>query len=513
MVQINSSDELVAQIDALGVAGTVKAHRKPPLPTRILRDLYELYHDQDTYLEFLACYPLIPSDLADLIASQLDPSKTAIAIGLAGNPRCPQQALNRLVKHPQVAVRHALANNPNLTPKEFQVMVQDDNPFVRAGIAQNSSLPVHLQFLLAEDASSAVRVALAGRKTLDLDIAVHLAECADTAVRAAIILNCKLDDELLQLWADGDNLSQQLLLLRRQTALPRSTQTALHFSPHAFVCRSALHGQPLSGPAMLFLAESDDTRDRIFLAEQSDLPASIQRILAQDASPKVRRRLAANGTLHESIALHIAASSDLESCRALAKNPSISDEVIAHLCGHPEDAIALLIAYRDDLNDTHRDLLINQRDSLTVAEHCAYLGVDYTAISEPIAEQLASSDAPSLRSFSADSPHLSNRVRERLVTDPSQQVRLALASNPALDDTQLKRLCADSSREVVFAAEDNYAQRLRRHTPAGASAARNRSAAGTPTAQAQSRAVQQNRQLFRRIKPLPRFQLNRIHDG
>ena len=42
MVQIiNTSDDLVAQIDALGVAETVKAHRKPPLPTRILRDLYE----------------------------------------------------------------------------------------------------------------------------------------------------------------------------------------------------------------------------------------------------------------------------------------------------------------------------------------------------------------------------------------------------------------------------------------------------------------------------------------
>ena len=461
MVQINTSDDLVAQIDALGVADTVKAHRKPPLPTRILRDLHELYHDQDTYLEFLANYPLIPSDLADLIASQLDPSKTAIATGLAGNPRCPQQALNRLVDHSEVAVRHALASNPNLTPKEFQIMVVDDNPFVRATIAQNSSLPVHLQFLLADDASSAVRIALAGRKTLDLDIAVHLAESDDTAVRAAVILHCKLDDELLQLWADGDNLRQQLLLLRHQSALPRSTQSALHFSQHSFVCRSALADQTLSGPEMLFFAESDDTRDRIFLAEQSDLPSSIQRILAQDASPKVRRRLAANGSLHESIALHIAASSDLGSCRTLAKNPSISDEVIAHLCGHPEDEIALLIAYRDDLNDTHRDLLINQRDSLTVAEHCAYLDVDYAAVNEAIAEQLAQSDAPTLRAFSAYSPHVSGRVRTRLVTDPSQQVRLAVASNPTLDDTQLKQLCADPNREVVFAAEDTYTQRLR----------------------------------------------------
>jgi hypothetical protein len=466
MVQINTCDDLVEQIDDLGVAETVKVHRKPPLPTRILRDLYELYHDQDVYLEFLAHYPLIPSDLADQIATKLDPKKSGIAHGLASNPRCPQQALNRLVKHKDVTVRYALASNTNLTPKEFQILVEDQNAYVRAEAAQNPSLPVHLQFILADDTSSAVRISLANRKTLDLDIAVHLAQSDDTAVRAAVILHCTLDDELLQLWADRDDLRQQLLLLRRKSTLPASIQSAIHFSPHSFACRTALTGKELSGPEMLFLAESDDTRDRIFIAEQSDLPASIQRILAQDASPKVRRRLAANGSLYESIALHIAASSDIGSCRALAKNPSISDDVIAYLCGHPEDEIALLITYRDDLTDTHRDRLINQRESLTVAEHFAYLEIEYTNTSETVAEQLAQSDAPTLRAFSAYSTNLSSRVRSRLTSDLSDSVRLAVASNPMLDDSQIKRLCEDPNREVIFAAEATYAQRLRESNPA-----------------------------------------------
>ena len=465
MVQINTCDNLVAQIDELGVAETVKIHRKPPLPTRILRDLYELYHDQDVYLEFLAHYPLIPSDLADQIATKLDPRKSGIAHGLASNPRCPQQALNRLVEHKDVTVRHALASNTNLTPKEFQILVEDKNAYVRAVAAQNPSLPVHLQFILADDVSSAVRISLANRKTLDLDIAVHLAQSDDTAVCAAVILHCTLDDELLQLWADRDDLRQQLLLLRRKSALPANTQNAIHFSPHSLACRTALAKQELSGPEMLFLAESDDTRDRIFIAEQSDLPASIQRILAQDASPKVRRRLAANDSLHESIALHIAASSDIGSCRALAKNPSISDDVIAYLCRHPEDQVALLITYRDDLTDTHRDLLINQRDSLTVAEHFAYLEIEYINTSETVAEQLAQSDAPTLRAFSAYSENLSSRMRSRLTSDISDNVRLAVASNPTLNDRQIKQLCEDPNREVIFAAEATYAQRLRQRTP------------------------------------------------
>ena len=87
MGQIDTCDDLIEQIEALGIEGTVKAYRKPPLHTRILRDLYELYIDVPKYVEFLAHYPLIPSDLAERIAQETDPEHTGIAHGLAGNPR------------------------------------------------------------------------------------------------------------------------------------------------------------------------------------------------------------------------------------------------------------------------------------------------------------------------------------------------------------------------------------------------------------------------------------------
>ncbi len=467
MVQaVETCEDLVAQIDAIGVAATVKAHRKPPLLTRILRDLYELYHDQDRYLSFLAHYPLIPSDLADQIASTLDPEKVDIAIGLAGNPRCPQQSLNRLIKHPEAAVRHALAANPNLTPKEFQSLVQDSNEFVRAALAQNAALPNPLQFVLANDSSSAVRIALSERKNLDTDVAVHLAHCDDALVSAATILNYSLDEELLQLWADNNQQRQQLLLLRRTKALPAEVHSALRLSPHGFVCRSALKGSILSGPEMLYLVQSEDTRDRIFLAEQSDLPASIQRLLAQDASPRVRRRLAANNTIHESIALHIVASNDLSAARALAKNPATSDATLLELCLHPEDDIALLVAYRDDLQTEHYDRLINQRQSHTVAEHIAYQEIEYNNFTEERAHQLAVHTAPTVRAFAARSAQLDEVTRSRLTQDPSPQVRLQLAKNPALNEQQLRILLEDKDRTVVFAAEENFAERIRREKAA-----------------------------------------------
>jgi hypothetical protein len=462
MVQtIDNCEDLVAQIDAIGVEETVKAHRKPPLLTRILRDLYELYHDQDRYLSFLAHYPLVPSDLADQIASTLDPAKTEIAIGLAGNPRCPQQALHRLVSHPNAQVRHALAANPNLTPKEFQALVQDDNEFVRATLAQNSALPNPMQFVLANDAKSSVRIALSERKNLDSDVAVHLAEAEDPLVCAATVLNYSLDEEILQLWADNNQQRQQLLLLKRSKAVPNTVAQALRFSPHPLVARSAMAQTELSGPEMLYLAQSEDVRDCIFLAEQSHLPASIQRLLAQHTSSRVRRRLAANNSIHESIALHIVASNDLGACRTLAKNPATSDATLRELCLHPDEDIALLVAYRDDLLPEHYDLLLNQRESLRVAEHLAYQEVEFNNFNATVAEQLSQHEAPSLRAFVAPCAQLSDAARNRLLEDPSPRVRKQLATNTALNERQIRRLMEDSNKEVAFAAEAQFAQRIR----------------------------------------------------
>ena len=45
---------------------------------------------------------------------------------------------------------------------------------------------------------------------------------------------------------------------------------------------------------------------------------------------------------------------------------------------------------------------------------------------------------------------------------PSPQVRRQLASNPSLSEHLLRSLFNDSDRKVVFAAEENFAQRIRK---------------------------------------------------
>ena len=461
MGEISTYQDLVEAIDRDGVEATVRANRKPPLHTRILRELYDLYLDQPHYLAFLAHYPLIPSDLAERIAQEADSEWTDIAIGLAQNPRSSQPTLNRYCGHPSTAVRLALAANPNLTPKECQALASDEHPFVRAKLATNPALPNPLQFTLADDTDPCVRSAVAIRKNLDLDVAIHLSNDADLSVRAAAIHNWAQDPELLHLWAESDERQNQVLLMQRTQALEPALWETLRLSPHNSVRQHALERSNLEGPQMLWLAESDDTEDRIFLAEQVDLPSSIQRILAQDSSIKVRRRLASNTCIDASIALHIAASDDLSACKALAKNPAIQDDCIAQLCTHTDDTVALFVAYRDDLSEQHRDLLLNHRLSPTVAEHLAYQGIGYKQLGNDAAENLARAEAPSLRAFAAQSSALEPGTLKLLSQDPCTPVRLSVASNPAASEQLIRSLQNDSDREIVFAAEETMARRLR----------------------------------------------------
>ena len=358
-------------------------------------------------------------------------------------------------------MRIALAANPNLTPKECHRLAQDSNAFVRATLAGNPSLHTPLQFILSADPSASVRIALAARKSLDSDIAVQLSRDTDCAVQAAILHCWSQDPELLHLWAESDQPRIQQLLLQRKSKLEPALVETLSLAPDDATREAAFSQIELDGPRWLMLAESEDTRDRLYLAEQTDLPSSIQRILAHDSSTKVRRRLASNSCIHASIALHIAASDDLSSCRALAKNPAIQDECIALLCTHPDDSIALLIAYREDLNDSHRDLLLNHRSSTTVAEHMAYRGTGYKCLQSETAEALAQAESPTIRAYAAQSSRLEAGTLNCLSRDMATAVRQCTAENLCTPRTSLQALQADPCREVVFAADDTLARQLR----------------------------------------------------
>ena len=86
-------------------------------------------------------------------------------------------------------------------------------------IAANPSLPNYLQFILAEDSEPSVKIALAARANLDLDVAAHLAADDNALVKAAVLQNKELEPEIFQMWADLDDETCQMLLLRRSQDL------------------------------------------------------------------------------------------------------------------------------------------------------------------------------------------------------------------------------------------------------------------------------------------------------
>lgn len=459
-MDILSIDALLDALEAHGAEKVIKATRKKPISSFALRTLYSEYSDKEKHLLFLAQYPLLPSELALTISEELKESQVAIATALAANPRTPQQALTTLAKHPHASVRIAVARNPNASPKECQILSRDESAFARAAIAENPALPTFLQFILAEDNEPSVKIALASRENLDTDVAHQLSRDPSALVKAALVGNKNLEPEQFQMWADMDDEVLQNLILREAKRFPASVRNSLRFSTHPSVRFAALDRSPLSLPEMLWLAESDYADDRVYLAQKPELPSAIQRILAQDTSEKVRRYLASSGNLQQEIAERIATSHDLQACLSLAKNPQTSPEIIGELCLHPDPQVATFVAYREDLSDSHWDLLINHREDTAVAEHIAFQAIDYPNIESAAAERFAASPNPSLRAFAAAAMNLAPATLVALSQDICDKVRESAVQNPNLPEPQLRALCYDENMEIANLAEKSIAMRI-----------------------------------------------------
>ncbi|MBC2604939.1 hypothetical protein [Pelagicoccus albus] len=459
-MDILSINALLDALEEFGPAKVIKGTRKRPISSFALRSLYSDYSHKSTYVLFLAQYPLLPSELALEMTEGLKENQAEVAAALAANPRSPQQALQILSKHTDPLVRTAVAQNPNASPKECQILAQDSAPLVRSRIAENPSLPNFLQFILANDEEAAVKVALAGRENLDADVAYQLSCDKSILVKTALLQNKSLDPEMIQMWADQDDEELQQLLIRRFKHFPASVRNSLRYSSHSSVRFPALDASPLSLAEMLWLAESDSIEDRVYLARQSDLPAAIQRILAQDTSEKARRNLAANSNLLLEIGERIATSHDLQACIALAKNPKASPELLNELCLHPDPQVATLVAYREDLSDKHWNLLINQREDNQVAEHIAFQAVEYPEIEASVASRFSHSLNPSLRAFAAAAFQLPAADLARLAQDHCDKVRESVAQNPSLPEAQLRALCYDQNQDIANTAEKAVAIRL-----------------------------------------------------
>lgn len=445
MPKTTDSNAIAELIHREGCAPAVKHMQKAQLTSAMLEELYENFPKDALVLQFIASFPLVPSRLLETLQEECTISEVLVAV--AGNTRCPHRVLQALLACDHAAVRAAVASSKQLATREIRALIGDESATVRRALAANPLLPDTFQAILAADRSADVRTSLAMNRKLDKRVAAALSSDRSWVVRSALINYGQAGDELLQFWADGDDESYQLLLMRRRN-LPDTVTNSLRLSAHPNVRNPAYKKQPPRHCELLALAESDLEEDRIAVASSPELMSAIQEVLAKDPSASVRRALANNAGIAEDLAQRLIGNDDLAASEALAANSSIGNELVTDLCYSEDANILKTLAYRDDLTADQLDILVNQRKHLGVMRHLAFQGVWYEDIDGEIADQLASNEMPLLRAFSAASLHISKSARNLLSHDTAGRVRCWLVRNRALTRKELEQLALDDDPEV-----------------------------------------------------------------
>lgn len=419
-------EALLEELEAEGTVRLCTRYKRPPLPSRLLRALYEEQPGNPLAQGFIARYPLSPSDLLERLGAEC--REGSVLAVLADNPRTPPNTLSLLARHEDEVVRAAMARNPRLTQRDLQAMIDEDNPCVSAALAENTALKAPQQALLATHRAEAVRLGLTRNPSLDPDIALALSADPCLAVRCQLAAEATAEAELLLFWADCDREEIQLALLER-AELPDDVLDSLHLSPHARVReRTAQRRSP--GPAlMLHLARSKDEAEREEVCRREDLPPGIQHRLCQDESSRVRAALAANPAIHRDLACHLVSDPEPTVCLALLDNPSLDLAVIQEMVRVGDPATMAALVGFADLAPELAVTLVNQRLSAAALLHLAWHGQPMPNLRADLARCLARHELPILRALAARSELLEPALLAWLADDPSSRVAEAARSN------------------------------------------------------------------------------------
>lgn len=420
-----SREELLEYIRDLGIEKTCSRFRRPPVPTALLRALYEEPEAEGLY--FIARYPLSPSDLLESMVSRRE--EAGLMTLLAANPRTPPPVLLALINHPSPAVRGAVAVNPNLTPREILKLLRDDHPEVVEALARNPGLKIQHQAFLIRHPETAIRKALAENPNLDPEMLRALGDDPHEAVRQQVASFGKADNNLLQLWADGDDYAQQIGLLERKK-LPESVIRSLALSDHPEIRIAVEQRFELTPDEWVYRMERGDEEELTRLASWNGIPSAIQRSLCQKESAMVRISLAGNPSLDSDIAAFLAESAEPAIGLALLNNPKRRESWIDSVARWSEPQLDAAITYVVDVESPVLHELINVRQSAEATLQLAAQQKGFAALRGDLATALARHRFPALRALAASSLQLPSLLLLQLAEDPIRTVSSAARSNP-----------------------------------------------------------------------------------
>lgn len=450
-----TAETLLERIRADGVRRACAALRKPPVPSRILQELVSAPGAPVEALEFVAAYPLSPSHLLEGLSES--GAASSVLAHLATNPRTPSHLLTRFAAHEDPAVRAQAAAHPQLPGRELLALAADPAPTVRRSLAANASLRLPHQAALVTDSDPAVRLRLAAQPGLPEPVALVLAADPCAVVRLHTVATAAAGDDLLELWASGDEEDVQLALLRRKN-LPVETAHALARSIHPSVRRIAREGLDLDDVDLLLIATRGEPDERAWVAGLTTVPRPLQSLLARDIDVSVRAALAANPSLDESIASYFASQAEEPVCTALAANPGLTDQLAQELAATRLPSVLAALAYRDPIDASLAEFLLEHSEDFR--RHWAVLGREGAELSVETARRLFADPLPSVRALAVSScPGWRRPDLYDVARDPAAVVRMAALRHANAPDGLLQDLATDPAPEVAELARDLRARR------------------------------------------------------
>ncbi|MCH2204507.1 MAG: DUF2336 domain-containing protein [Lentisphaerales bacterium] len=448
---IDISKEEVYKHIQTGVDHALKEFRREYLPSRILTEMIDSWPEPEVEL-FLASYPETPSILLERIAYMSKVPDVLCAI--ASHPRTSAKIMQDLASHDDEPVRQMLAVNKQISPQTAALLSEDDSVIVKMLLAANPSLPSRVRNHLLTDPSALVRSIFVDGKNIDSDSLSKLLMDPDFLVKAKTAIKSKVTDELVLKWADSDELLVQLFLMARKNLPPKALES-LSFSTHPEVQKLALRNKVLAEDEQLGWATSDEVSLKIEIAGKEELTEKVQQILAEDSSLEVRRSLAANSVLCDSVRLKLAQAN--QGLSDILLEQSLNADALTALCLSSNEETSYKLALEADLNDQQVAILANKGD-VELIYILARRKLQTTGLQRERVVDLVNSRIPTLIAFCIQSECLKVNELSKFIAHPCSSVKLALLGNPNINRAQVEELTRNEDAQVAQAAVEKLSE-------------------------------------------------------
>ena len=412
--------------------------------------------ESDSVREELANNPNI-SEAVQLILVQ--DSKDSVRKNLAKNPNISENIQLTLTQDSSENVKFTLAlSNPNISENIQLFFAQSEDEYARRNLAKNSKINEKVQRILANDSVEEVKENLAENSNLIEEIQLSFAESGSEWIKYNLASNINIKkavqsklvqdndywvkiylyqnsnvDKDIHLAAMNDTDASNYILSCDNNIVDNAKLLTLSESDDVYVLRNLAKNPNINEKIIMKLSKVEDNRTKINLASNPSLNETIQNYFLQQ-NDDIRKSLAGNHCIIESIQLKLTQDNDDWVRIALAENPNITE-------------IAQLKLSQDADDWVRRALYSNLNISENVQLKCSQYDRGFLDDQDVIDMGIMSG-----RNKLAENPNITEKVQLEILTDSSTYVREHLAKNPNITEKVQFKLAQDKDevREALF---------------------------------------------------------------